>query len=212
MRTEVWVLDPGLGREEVEGVLGSLVARDVRATLREYPEGRVLLVPDPPPGLERPPGVLRASSLEVPSAAQVTRRTFLDRFGAGLAAATLGTGAVLAGLYAVPPPLRRDSLEELDIGPLAEIQEKGSKRFRFGREPCVAVWSGGRVFALSTICSHLGCLVEWAPDRGHLACPCHRASFDLEGNVLEGPPPRPLRTFLVSVEDGRVVVRRRTAA
>ena len=62
------------------------------------------------------------------------------------------------------------------------------------------------------ICSHLGCIVQWVPRSQHLACPCHRASFDLEGNVREGPPPRPLTAYAVAVHNDRVVVRRRTSA
>ena len=212
MRSELWVLDPALGREQVESLLGALAARGTTASLRELPEGRVVLVPDPPADLERPAGVLRASSVEVPSASQVTRRSFLDAFAAGLAAATLGTGTVLAGLYAAPPPLRGDGVEEMDVGSVSEIEGKGSRLFRFGREPCIVVASGGKFHALSTVCSHLGCIVSWVPKSQQLACPCHRAAFDLEGNVLEGPPPRPLRTYLVTVRKDRVIVRRRTAS
>ncbi len=212
MRSDIWVIDPSLSREQVEALLGSLAARGITAALREIPEGRVVVVPDPPPGLERPAGVLRASSLEVPTASQMTRRGFLDTFATGLAAATLGTGALYAGMFAAPPPLRSDGVEELDVGSVAEIEAKGSRLFRFGREPCIVVASSGKFHALSTVCTHLGCLVAWVPRSHQLACPCHRGSFDLEGNVIEGPPPRPLTTFPVAVQGDRVVVRRRTAS
>jgi cytochrome b6-f complex iron-sulfur subunit len=150
--------------------------------------------------------------VDIPSSSAVTRRGFLDSFAAALAAGGAGTAAVLAGLYAAPPPPRPgDEPEEMDVGSAAEIEALGARTFRFGREPCVVVAAGGRFHALSTVCSHLGCLVAWVPASRQLDCPCHRASFDLEGNVLQGPPPRPLRTFLVRVAGERVVVRRRTA-
>ena len=87
-----------------------------------------------------------------------------------------------------------------------------NKLFRFGRIPCIAIAHQGTIHALSTICSHLGCLVRWDAGTGTLACPCHRASFGLEGQVLEGPPPRPLESFLVQIVEDRVIVRRRTAS
>jgi cytochrome b6-f complex iron-sulfur subunit len=213
MRSVIWTLEPSLPRERVESLLGALAARGVAATLREAPGGgRAVLVPDPPEGLDRPEGVIRTSLVEVPDSAQVTRRTFLDSFALGLAAATAGTGAVLAGLFAAPPERRpEEGADEMEVGTVPEIEARGSRPFRFGREPCVVVASGGRLFALSTVCTHLGCLVRWDPGSRALQCPCHRAAFDLEGNVLEGPPPRPLRTFTVSVQGERVLVRRRTA-
>ena len=212
MRAEIWVLDGSTTEERVKNLLGDLALRELTASLRETPSGRVLVVENPPEDLERPAGVLRASSVEIPDASQVTRRTFLDRFAVGLAAATMGTGVVLSALYAVPPPPRRDSLDEMEIGSVAEIEGSGYKLFRFGRTPCVAIAHQGTIHALSTICSHLGCLVRWEPGTGTLACPCHRASFGLEGQVLEGPPPRPLESFLVKVVEDRVIVRRRTAS
>ena len=54
-------------------------------------------------------------------------------------------------------------------------------------------------------CTHLGCQVNWKPDRNEFVCPCHDAQFDINGDVLAGPPPRPLYTYSgdqLKVEDG----------
>lgn len=212
MRSLLWILDPSLSREQAEALLGSLVARDLAATLREVPGGLVVVVDDPPAGTEPPAGVLRSSTVDVPTASQLTRRNFLDTFAVGLSVAALATGTVFAGMYASPPPPRREDVDEMDVGSAVEIRSLGSRLFRFGREPCIVVAAGDGFHALSTVCTHLGCLVQWVPDSRQLACPCHRATYDLEGNVLEGPPPRPLRTFAVVLRDDRVVVRRRTAS
>ena len=48
---------------------------------------------------------------------------------------------------------------------------------------------------LSSKCTHLGCTVNWKPDRNEYVCPCHDAQFALDGKVLGGPPPRPLDSF-----------------
>jgi cytochrome b6-f complex iron-sulfur subunit len=212
MTSEIWVLDPAVGRERAEALLGSLAAREVRASLREVPGGFALVLDDPPPGTGRFAEVIRSSRVEVPTGLQVTRRTFLDNFAVALSAAALASGTVLGGLYASPPHERGSEPDEVDVGSVAEIEAQGSRTFRFGREPCVVVAAGGKFHALSTVCSHLGCIVRWVPGSQHLACPCHRASFDLEGNVREGPPPRPLAVHAVVVHEDRVVVRRRTSA
>lgn len=51
----------------------------------------------------------------------------------------------------------------------------------------------GQLVAYSSICTHLACAVLWRPESGHLECPCHEGVFDpATGEVLSGPPPRPL--------------------
>jgi len=63
--------------------------------------------------------------------------------------------------------------------------------------------------ALSATCTHSEvCVVRWDPDRGQLLCPCHHGVFDLHGNVVSGPPPRPLASRTVVVRDGNVYIRR----
>ncbi len=52
---------------------------------------------------------------------------------------------------------------------------------------------GGAVYALDGRCTHAGCRVQWVPRERELHCPCHGGRFDVEGRVLGGPPPAPLR-------------------
>ncbi len=47
-------------------------------------------------------------------------------------------------------------------------------------------------FALSAICTHLGCLTAWNQELGVIACPCHGSKFDRDGTKIAGPAPRPL--------------------
>ncbi|MFQ5843804.1 MAG: ubiquinol-cytochrome c reductase iron-sulfur subunit, partial [Planctomycetota bacterium] len=66
-----------------------------------------------------------------------------------------------------------------------------------------------RFHTLSGTCTHSEvCLVEWDPKRRQLVCPCHRGIFDLQGNVVSGPPPRPLARHEVFVRDGSLYLRR----
>ena len=65
----------------------------------------------------------------------------------------------------------------------------------------------GRDFvAMSNVCTHLGCRVRWVEDERKFYCPCHVGIFDEDGNVLAGPPPRPLDRFDVTVEEGRLIL------
>jgi len=60
------------------------------------------------------------------------------------------------------------------------------------------------LLALSSICTHLGCIVHWDKTTQHFACPCHGGVYDRTGNVISGPPPRPLDHYEVKVENGVV--------
>ncbi|MBS1249524.1 MAG: Cytochrome b6-f complex iron-sulfur subunit [Chloroflexi bacterium] len=65
----------------------------------------------------------------------------------------------------------------------------------------------GRNFtAMSNICTHLGCRVRWIADQEQFFCPCHNAAFAKNGDVVSGPPPRPLDQYQVKEEDGQLFV------
>ncbi|HHY55258.1 MAG TPA: Rieske 2Fe-2S domain-containing protein [Chloroflexi bacterium] len=60
--------------------------------------------------------------------------------------------------------------------------------------------------ALYMVCTHLGCLYKWEQANFRFECPCHGSKFTREGYYIEGPAPRSLDTFLVTVENGEVAV------
>jgi menaquinol-cytochrome c reductase iron-sulfur subunit len=65
----------------------------------------------------------------------------------------------------------------------------------------------GRDFvAMSNICTHLGCRVRWISEQEEFFCPCHNGVYDKDGNVVSGPPPRPLDRFDVKVEDDELLI------
>lgn len=58
-------------------------------------------------------------------------------------------------------------------------------------------------------CTHLGCAFNWndsGDEANHFVCPCHNGIFTEDGQVVGGPPPRPLDTLPVEVKDGHVVI------
>lgn len=73
------------------------------------------------------------------------------------------------------------------------------------REARVALFnSGGELYAISLVCTHLGCTLNLT-DHG-LACPCHGSLFDLKGRVVKGPAERPLPKMRVEERDGVIEV------
>jgi len=57
------------------------------------------------------------------------------------------------------------------------------------------------IYAMSAVCTHLGCLTAWKPELGIVACPCHGSKFNRDGSKIEGPAPRPLRWLQASLSD-----------
>lgn len=66
-------------------------------------------------------------------------------------------------------------------------------------------------FALSEVCTHLGCLTAWNQDLGIIVCPCHGSKFTRMGEKIEGPAPKPLPWLKTWVsDDGDLLVDRST--
>jgi len=64
----------------------------------------------------------------------------------------------------------------------------------------IIINTGNAIYAaLSSICTHQGCNVEYNSSAGIIQCPCHGSQFTTTGSVVQGPAARPLQTFPVSV-------------
>lgn len=95
--------------------------------------------------------------------------------------------------------------------PLASVPPGGRVVLPVGNQPVEFLREGESVTARSLACTHQGCEVIWVEEERTYQCPCHEGTFDEAGNVLSGPPPRPLRA--VSVErKGDVLLARLPAA
>ena len=83
--------------------------------------------------------------------------------------------------------------------------------FKFGAEPCLLIHlPEGKWVALSAKCTHLGCTVQYEPDRQRIFCACHGGTYDpANGHNIAGPPPKPLKQFVVKdVSDTSVTISR----
>jgi cytochrome b6-f complex iron-sulfur subunit len=129
------------------------------------------------------------------------RRTFLSKLlGGALAVGVVSViGAVMAYLF---PPERRvfnPARRRMRVARADEIPLGKGKQVLFDGEPVWVLHLKGGWSAFSAICTHQGCIVHWDEKRRTLTCPCHAGVFDANGNVLSGPPPRPLKRFRVAL-------------
>jgi len=60
--------------------------------------------------------------------------------------------------------------------------------------------------ALSNICPHQGCEIDWVGELKNFQCPCHGSQFDLEGNNVVGPALLPLAQYATKIENGKLLV------
>jgi cytochrome b6-f complex iron-sulfur subunit len=64
----------------------------------------------------------------------------------------------------------------------------------------------GGILALWHRCTHLGCTIPWRDSEGQFNCPCHSSIFNITGEVVSGPAPRPMDIFPIAIQDQQVVV------
>lgn len=130
------------------------------------------------------------------------RRRFLNWF--------LGTsiGALCASvLYPVarfvsPPVVPEATTRTVEAGPTndPDLLERGFKIVRFGSEPVILIRVSETDFrAFAGTCTHLDCIVEYHKDKKRIWCNCHNGEYNLSGQVVAGPPPRPLKAFTVDL-------------
>lgn len=137
----------------------------------------------------------------------VTRRYFLETVSVGaLGLAAIG-GLILSGEY-LSPNVVREPPTKFTAGP-PENFPPGSVTLNKEQKVYIVRAKEGYFYALSAVCTHLGCITNWKPDEGIVACPCHGSKFDKEGRKIEGPAPRPLPRFSIVLDDrGSLVVDR----
>lgn len=143
-------------------------------------------------------GMVMNGSLEKP----IKRRDFL-----GLAAIStffLSFGAALLGMLRLvkpnvfPEPSRRYKIGEPGAFPLDEVKTpQGKSVFVFH--------DTNGFYAISAICTHLGCIVSLGSEG--FKCPCHGSRFDTYGRVISGAAPKALDWYTMDLApDGQLVV------
>lgn len=131
------------------------------------------------------------------------RRDFLTRLGVGACAAACA-GSGLVTLDFLKPKVLFEPPTTFRAGSAIDYPD-GTVRFNKDQKAYVIGGPTG-VYALSAVCTHLGCITRYRSDENVIACPCHGSRFDLEGNVIHGPAPRPLPWLEVRAEPSGILV------
>lgn len=130
----------------------------------------------------------------------------------------LGSGLVATALsfiypilkYVVPPKLPDLGGDAVVAARISEIKPNEGKIFRFGTKPGLLIQtSSGEFRAMSAVCTHLGCTVQYRGDLHQVWCACHNGMYDINGRNISGPPPRPLEALEVQVRGDEILVRRK---
>ena len=141
-----------------------------------------------------------------------TRRAFLAAAGAA--------GVCYAGALAYPiyrylaspgeMALSASAVTEVTLKDAQKLPAGSTLMFKFGPAPAVLIHhDDGRWIALSAVCSHLGCTVQYEPQMDRIHCACHGGVYDpYTGANVSGPPPKPLKLFKVAVNETGVEVSR----
>jgi cytochrome b6-f complex iron-sulfur subunit len=141
-----------------------------------------------------------------------TRRAFLAVVGAA------GVCYAAALAYPVYRYLASPSEMALSAAAVTEVTLKDAQKlpagsvlmFKFGSSPAMLIHHEDKSWvALTAVCTHLGCTVQYEPQADRIHCACHGGVYNpYTGANVSGPPPRPLKLFKVAVSDTGVLVSR----
>jgi nitrite reductase/ring-hydroxylating ferredoxin subunit len=134
---------------------------------------------------------------------ELSRRRFLGLLGSGaLGVAGLGTG--ISGLRYLEPAVFFEEDTRVGVGRPEDIPV--GTVLVLPKQRIFVVRTSEGFFALSSVCTHLGCMTRYERELGELACPCHGSRYQLDGQVKQGPAPRALPRLQITVERGLLVV------
>jgi Rieske Fe-S protein len=158
----------------------------------------------------------------------VSRRTFLTWWMAGLMTATVVAGLAPILVYIWPPPPAGEKLGDVKVTPQTPLSQLAEDDVvRFDAPPNsgfieldggganakgnvtysgYAVKHAGKTTFFAVTCSHLGCSVNFNKDAKRFECPCHGSRFSLEGQVIHGPALFPLSHLKVTEQADSLLV------
>lgn len=184
---------------------------EVTATPVAAGNGAAVVAPKPAPTVAAKPAAPKAAPAPkvedeaTAGSAGISRREFITyAWGAALGLLTVETALMsyffmyprfkageFGGKFFLPPT----EVPPLDAAPKGETA---------GKFWLVNTEEGPK--AIYMVCTHLGCLYKWEPSNNRFECPCHGSKFSKDGFYIEGPAPRSLDSFVLTEENGQIVV------
>jgi cytochrome b6-f complex iron-sulfur subunit len=137
----------------------------------------------------------------------LNRREFFSALTVGWAAFAAASAGLLSLAFRFSYPNVNFEPEMDFVAGLPEDYEEGvDERWKNGFGVRM-VKQEGKLVAFSNICTHLGCIPNWQPTDLKFKCPCHGSGFYMNGINFEGPAPRPLERYKISLNtEGKIVV------
>ena len=139
----------------------------------------------------------------------MNRKSFLTWLSLGWVAFAAATGGFFTVMIRfLFPNVLFEPPQSFKIG-YPDDFESGKVDLRFKKKYNVwIVRDDEKITALSTVCTHLGCTPNWLETERKFKCPCHGSGFRASGINFEGPAPRPLERYKISLDtsDGQLIV------
>ncbi|HVA94283.1 MAG TPA: ubiquinol-cytochrome c reductase iron-sulfur subunit [Candidatus Dormibacteraeota bacterium] len=137
------------------------------------------------------------------------RRHFLEIFLGASVTASLISFVYPVLRYMIPVQNAEPAADSALAGHLGDLKPNTGKIFRFGNRPALLVLTNdGKYHAMSAVCTHLNCTVQYRSDLHAVWCACHNGMYSVDGRNISGPPPRPLETYQVILKGDDIYVRR----
>lgn len=150
---------------------------------------------------------------------ELSRRSFMDRSIKAIAAFIGISLGVPALGYLISPALQQQEGQWVKLGHTSQVKPGVPTLFTVTVDKTtgwvqaeiklayfVYTQDGVTFTVLSNICTHLGCQTHWSEESGTILCPCHGGQFDVEGNVIAGPPPLPLKRVTFRIDENNNIV------
>lgn len=142
------------------------------------------------------------------------RREFLKGFIKWVSGFFGFSALTLSIIYLYPSERKKMKTKYFPALDIEETPQRGVKRINLtytdeGRENKTRIFLTALpegLTAFSAVCSHLGCVVDWDSKQEQFLCPCHGGRYDINGNVIGGPPPAPLTRLPLENLDGKIFV------
>jgi cytochrome b6-f complex iron-sulfur subunit len=150
--------------------------------------------------------------VRAPLRGEVDRRGFFSLVGLCWATFTVASAAFAGALtrFMFPNVLYEPPMEFKVGYPVEFAVDAVDERFKATRG-CWIVREAAGFYCLSTTCTHLGCTPNWLQAEEKFKCPCHGSGFQKTGINFEGPAPRPLERYKITLaEDGQILIDKNT--
>lgn len=141
-----------------------------------------------------------------------SRRVFLGLAGAAGLAYTVAMAYPIYRYLASPAEMANATaaVKEVTLKDAEKLPSGSVLMFKFGPKPAMLIHhTDGRWIAMTAVCTHLGCTVQYEPQLDRIHCACHGGVYNpYTGANVSGPPPKPLTLYKVAVGDAGVQVSR----